>query len=82
MQGRLVRDGETVGSVSIDGPEGATGQSLSTAGASEVINAPVSAVPTARLTAQFQAGSAAGEYVITLALDGGNAVEMFVSVKE
>ena len=49
--------------------------------ASSVINAPISGVPTARLTAFFRAGSATGEYVVTFAVNGGNAVQMFVEVE-
>jgi len=77
----LLRKGaRVVGHVFIDAPPGADGQSIVSAGPSFAINAPVTGVPTARLTAMFTAGSLPGRYVLTFSLAGGDAVEMFVDV--
>jgi hypothetical protein len=46
-----------------------------------LIDAPISGVATAHLRAKFTAGSAAGEYVVTLKLNGGNSAQMFVRVE-
>ena len=43
-------------------------------------DAPVSGVPTGRLTAQFTAGDTPGTYAATFELDGGNTQQMFVEV--
>ena len=81
-QWSLVRgEGEVIGSVSLSAPSGATGQELTTTAPSFAINAPVSAVPTARLTVQFIAGSASGDYVLTFSLNGGNSIRTFVKVQ-
>ncbi len=78
----LLRQGRrVVGHVAIETPPGATGQEVFTVEPSSVINAPISGVPTARLTAFFRVGSATGEYVVTFAVNGGNAVKMFVEVE-
>ena len=37
-------------------------------------------VPTARLTVQFTAGSASGQYATTVKINGGNALKMLVDV--
>jgi len=78
----LLKQGQmVVGHVAIDAPLDATGQAVFTAAPSSIINAPITGVPTARLTAFFQAGSASGEYVVTFALSGGDAVQMFVEAE-
>jgi sugar lactone lactonase YvrE len=77
-----VQDDKWVGHVFIDAPYGATGHEISAAAPSEEITGPVMGIPTARLTAQFTAGSAPGWYVVTFKLTGGNAVQMFVYVAD
>jgi hypothetical protein len=78
----LLKQGKrVVGHVTIETPPGATGQELFTEEPSSVINAPITGVLTARLTAFFRAGSATGKYVVTFALNSGNAVHMFVEVE-
>lgn len=78
----LLKQGKrVVGHVTIETPPGATEQEVFTEEPSSVINAPITGVPTARLRAFFRAGSATGEYVVTFALNGGNAVHMFVEVE-
>jgi hypothetical protein len=79
---RLVQDDTLVGHVFIDAPADATGHVISAAAPSEEITGPVMGIPTARLTAQFTAGSAPGWYVVTFKLTGGNAVDMFVYVAD
>ncbi len=76
LQGRRV-----VGHVFVDAPAGATGQEITIEGLSSPTNAPILGVPTARLTANFRAGSATGEYIVTFELNGGNSVQMFVRVE-
>lgn len=79
--GDIVQGDNVIGSFTIDAPEGATGQSVS-GGPSVAIDAPVSGLPTGRLTATFTAGDAAGTYATTLELDGGTSQTMFVTVPE
>ncbi|HZD57230.1 MAG TPA: hypothetical protein VE136_10930 [Anaerolineales bacterium] len=78
--GLLLQGNNVVGQVFISSPAGASGQEVFTENPSFSIPAPVSGVPTARLTAFFRAGSATGEYVVTFKLNGGNSVQTFVSV--
>lgn len=78
--GLLKQGEEVIGHVVIRTPNGATGQEVFTTGPSLLVNSPVTGVPTARLTVFFRAGIAIGEYVVTFALNGGNAVQMFVDV--
>ena len=81
-QWALVRgEEEIVGLVSLSTPSGATGQELTGLEPSFAINSPVSGVPTARLTAQFTAGSVPGDYVLTFSLNGGNSIQTFVKVQ-
>ncbi len=75
----LRRGRKTVGQVFIETPPGATGQLVSTNNASFAILAPISAVPTARLTVSFTAGSVPGDYTVTFRMNGGNSVQMFVT---
>ncbi len=76
----LLRQGErTVGTVSIESPPGAVGQEVMTVNPSVEINAPVTGVPTARLTVDFRAGSAEGNYEATFTLVDGDSVTMFVT---
>ncbi len=78
----LLKQGNSVvGHVAIETPPGTTEQKVFTQEPSSVINAPITGVPMARLTAFFRAGSAIGKYVVTFALNGGNAVQMFVEVE-
>ena len=78
----LLMQGErAVGHMRIDAPAGASGHGIIDLGPSTVINAPVTGVPTARLTAQFTAGSASGRYTATISLNGGNSINMFVDVE-
>jgi hypothetical protein len=79
--GDIVVGDATIGSFSIDAPDGATGQTV-TGGPSVEANAPVSGAATGRLTAQFGAGDTAGRYVTTFEMDGGNSLQMFVDVAE
>ena len=76
--GHLRQGDRVVGHVFISSPDGAFGQEVFAEEASFPIPAPVSGVPTARLTAFFRADSVAGEYVVTFKLIGGNSVEMLV----
>jgi hypothetical protein len=77
----LLRQGNAVvGQLFIDAPRGATGQEVVATAPSFAINAPISGVPTARLTASFTTGSETGLYTVTISLNGGNSVEMFVMV--
>lgn len=77
--GDIVQGDAVIGSFTIEAPDGATGQSV-TGGPSVEFNAPVSGVPTGRLTATFAAGDTPGMYVTTLEMDGGNSQEMHVEV--
>lgn len=75
----LQQGNRAVGHMRIHAPEGAEDQSVA-GGPSVVINAPVKGVPTGLLTVQFTAGSASGRYTTTVALHGGNSLNMFVDV--
>jgi hypothetical protein len=78
----LLRQGERVfGQVEISAPPGATGQELFTQAPSAAINAPITGLPAARLTVFFRLGSLAGDYRLTFSLEGGNAVQMFVTAE-
>jgi hypothetical protein len=79
--GSIVVGDATVGSFSIEAPDGATGQAVS-GGPSVEANAPVAGLPSARLTAQFTAGDTPGRYVTTFEMDDGNSLQMFVDVAE
>lgn len=80
-QGRLVRGGEVVGRVSIDAPKGAEGQKVFTRKPSSTTDAPVTRIPAGHLRAFFRAGSETGEYVVTFALNEGNAVRLTARVE-
>jgi hypothetical protein len=73
---------KVVGHVSIEAPEGATGQMLTSFGSSFVTATPVFGPPsmTARWVAKFRAGSEPGRYTVTAKLNGGNEVNMFIDV--
>jgi hypothetical protein len=77
----LMQGNRVVGHVRVDAPRGATGQEVISETPSFPVDSPVLVVPTARLTAQFRAGSAPGLYVVTFELNGGNSVQMFVYVE-
>jgi hypothetical protein len=79
--GRLVQGGKSVGQITIEAPPGTTGQELFSEAASTGINAPVTGVPAGHLRAFFRAGSATGKYVVTIRVNGGNAVQMVVRVR-
>jgi hypothetical protein len=79
--GDIVQGDAVIGSFTIEAPEGASGQSVA-GGPSVEFNAPVSGVPTGRLTAMFTAGDTAGSYVTTFELDGGTSQQMHVEVAE
>ena len=76
----LRRNGIDVGVATIDAPRAARGQRLIVEQPAAAIKAPISFVPTARLRVQFITGDLPGDYVVTFALDGGNAVQMRVRV--
>jgi hypothetical protein len=48
---------------------------------SVMINAPIFGEPAGRLTAMFQAGDTAGDYILTFALNNGNMLQLFVTVE-
>ena len=73
----LVQGGEVVGSVSISGPAGATGQSLASTG---LVNEVFFGLETARFEAQFTAGDQLGEYISTFTLNGGTSQQLTVNV--
>lgn len=75
-------DGATVGHVRIDAPKGAEDYAITADGESFETLGPVFSLPTGRMRFNFQAGSEAGEYTVTFSLNGGNSVQMFVSVTE
>ena len=77
----LRRGSRTVGRVRIDAPAGAEGQEVFTEDPSSGINAPISGVPTGKLTVFFRAGSEAGDYVLTFKVNGGNSLQTFVRVE-
>ncbi len=79
--GDIVQGDSVIGSFTIEGPDGATGQSVS-GGPSVAFDAPVSGVATGRLTATFTAGDTPGSYVTTFEMDGGNSQQMHVNVAE
>jgi len=81
-QWSLVQGERVVGTVDVQAPEGATGQRVYADSASVAFNSPVLSIPTAHLRAFFQAGSAAGEYVVTFQLTDGNSIPMTVQVSE
>ena len=73
--------GKAIGSFTIEGPDGATGQSVSGGPSVEMV-APVSGAPAGRLTAVFTAGDKPGMYVTTFQVEGGFTQQMFVKVVE
>jgi hypothetical protein len=77
----LRRGRRTVGHVRIDAPPGAEGHEVFSEDPSFEIPAPISSVPTSRLTVSFRAGSEPGDYVLTFKLAGGNSVQAFVRVE-
>lgn len=78
----LIKQGEDViGHVTISAPYGATGQAVFTEEPATIINSPLSALPTARMTSFFRAGNITGQYVLNFMLTGGNTLEMFVDVQ-
>lgn len=79
---RLVRDGEVVGRISIDAPEGAKGQEIFTRRASAATEAPVTGIPAGHMRAFFRAGSEPGKYVVTVDLDEGNVARMIARVEK
>jgi hypothetical protein len=78
--GALVRGQEVVGNVSIVGPAGAAGSTVSATAPSVAIKAPVIGLPAAHLRVNFRAGSVPGTYTVTFQMSGGNALHMVVRV--
>jgi hypothetical protein len=79
----LLRQGDkVVGRIKMKAPRGERGHTIVDTGPSFAISAPVTAVPTARLTALFEAGFSPGDYVVDVCLNGGTCVRMFVNVAE
>jgi hypothetical protein len=79
----LLRQGDkVVGRIKMKAPRGERGHTIVDTGPSFAISAPVTAVPTARLTALFQAGFSPGDYLVDVCLNGGTCVRMFVNVAE
>ncbi|MDH3754929.1 MAG: hypothetical protein OEU32_13750, partial [Acidimicrobiia bacterium] len=77
---QLVEGRRVVGQITIDSPAGASGQSIGALGPSTAIIAPVLNLPTALLTAQFVAGDTSGRYTVTVSMNNGTSVQMFVDV--
>jgi hypothetical protein len=77
--GQLVKDGQVIGHIFIEAPAGVTGHNVSIVDPSLLINAPVSGLPTARLTAAFTPAEP-GQYAVIFSLNGGNTVQTFVRV--
>jgi hypothetical protein len=78
----LLKQGKrTVGHIAIDAPAGASGHGVMDLGPSSAFLAPISGAPAALLKAQFTAGSVVGRYTITISLNGGNSINMFVDVE-
>lgn len=78
----LIKQGkEVIGHVIISAPDGATGQEVFTEAPATIINAPISALPTARMTSFFRAGNVTGQYVMNFMLTDGNTLQMFVDVQ-
>ncbi len=75
-------DGANVGHVRVKAPAGASGYSVSAAGPSVNVPAPIMLVDTGRMRFHFQAGSVAGDYEVTFTLNGGNTVQMNIAVTE
>jgi len=78
---QLKQGSRVIGQISIDGPEGAIGQEIA-GGPSILINAPVKALPSGRLTVQFTAGDTAGLYTTTLRMNNGTTVTMYVTATD
>lgn len=76
-----IEEFDPFGTFTIEGPEGATGQTVS-GDTSELVEAPVSGATAARLTAVFTAGDKPGTYVTTFAIDGAELQQMFVNATE
>lgn len=78
----VLKQGEwVVGQVFVEAPAGASGFELTHQAPSQMITAPVLGVPTAHLRVVFRTGSDSGPYRITFVLDGGNALQTFVTVR-
>jgi len=78
--GNFVQGGNVIGQIFLDGPNGVTGQVVFTESPSVEINAPITGVPTGHLVASFRAGTTSGDYLVTFALNGGNSIQMTVTV--
>ncbi len=76
----LVQGDRIVGEVTVETPADATGHRVFTEEPSSAINAPVTGVPTVRLRAFFETGSAPGDYTVIFSLAGGNSAQAFVTV--
>ena len=77
----LMQSEWVIGHIYIDAPDGASGHAVMTESSSTMVNAPVLGKPAGRLTIMFQAGDTAGEYVLTYALNDGNAVQSIITAE-
>ena len=77
---QLVQGEEVIGHIYVDGPAQAEGHQIAATAGSTIINSPVTGFETGRLNVCFKAGTVPGDYVVTLKLNGGNTVRMFVDV--
>jgi hypothetical protein len=75
---QLVQGEEVIGHIYIDGPAQAEGHQIAATAGSTIINSPVTGFETGRLNVCFKAGTVPGDYVVTLKLNGGNTVRLFV----
>lgn len=71
----LMQNGQQVGTVSVNGPEGASGFSVFTESASSLASS-VNPAEAGRLTSIFQAGQTQGDYDITYTLSDGALAQM------
>lgn len=77
-QSLLVQGDLVVGQIIVDAPDGAQDFAVFAAAPSTPVNAPVTGIPTAHLRVGFRAGTVAGDYTITFALNDGNVVTRYV----
>lgn len=79
---RLVKDGRTIGHISVVGPTGATGSQVLATQPSVEVNTPITGFPAGHLRVLFQTGDLPGLYTVTLSLAGGNSTTFFVNAIE
>ena len=79
----LQQGNRVVGHVTIDAPDGAEGQNLTSFGESVVVSTPtIGTTLTARWVGSFTAGDKAGMYTVNAKLNGGNEIKMYVEVTD